>query len=213
MPSLHHVLPWAGEGGELHFYSFKDYKREGHWQPQDVWLCRGHCLSRMSQHLHVLWGQVLHRHWHWPSSPQYYLKGKGSRHSHGANVLSFEVCANHYADFHYELREASSYLSGTSHLSDFQLFWMFHACTVHVNVDLSTTKMSSLRVLQWVIELYVSFFSTTALVMGLNLKEVNTVIHYTSPNVWKSTFMRVVEDVQVVEMLCPQYTVSLWTVQ
>ena len=58
------------------------------------------------------------------------------------------------------------------------------------------------------------FFATVPLGMGIDLKDVNTVVHYGAPPEPERLFsVKVIEEVGVVEMLCPQYTGSLWTVQ
>ena len=37
---------------------------------------------------HLIWGQVLRRHWHWLSSPNQHLKRNGDKHSQSTGVLS-----------------------------------------------------------------------------------------------------------------------------
>ena len=86
-----------------------------------------------------------------------------------------DTCADLYAHFHYELGEASYYPPGSPHLSDFRLFGMFHASTPHHNKDVI---LKSLLVPDGVVRVV---FATVALGMGVDLRDVNTVIHYGAP--------------------------------
>ena len=88
---------------------------------------------------------------------------------------SLDMCADLYAHFHYELGEASYYPPGSAHLSDYRLFGMFHACTPQYNKDVI---LKSLEVRDGVVRIV---FATIALGMGIDLKDVNTVIHYGAP--------------------------------
>ena len=88
---------------------------------------------------------------------------------------SLDMCADLYAHFHYELGEASYHPPGSPHLSDFRLFGMFHASTPQHNKDVI---LKSLLVPDGVVRVV---FVTVALGMGINLRDVNTVIHYGAP--------------------------------
>ena len=98
---------------------------------------------------------------------------------------SLDMCADLYAHFHYELGEASYYPLGSPHLSDFRLFGMFHASTPQHNKDVI---LKSLLVPDGVVRVV---FATVALGMGIDLCDVNTVIHFL--RVWRTTSRRVVE--------------------
>lgn len=88
---------------------------------------------------------------------------------------SLDVCADLYAHFNYELGEASYYPPGSPHVSDHRLFGMFHANTPQHNKDVI---LQSLLVSDGVVRVV---FATVALGMGVNLKDVNTIIHYGAP--------------------------------
>ena len=88
---------------------------------------------------------------------------------------SLDMCADLYAHFHYELGEASYYPPSSPHLSDYRLFGMFHACTPQHNKDVIR---KGLAVRNGVVRVV---FATGALDMDIDLKDVNTVIHYGAP--------------------------------
>ena len=88
---------------------------------------------------------------------------------------SLDMCADLYAHFHYELGEASYYPPGSPHLSDFRLFGMFHASTPQHNKDVI---LKSLFIPDGVVRVV---FATVALGMGIDLRDLNTVIHYGAP--------------------------------
>ena len=88
---------------------------------------------------------------------------------------SLDMCADLYAHFHYELGYSSYYPAGSPHLSDHRLFGMFHSCTPQHNKDVI---LESLQHPDGVVRVV---FATIALGMGVNLKEVNTIIHYGAP--------------------------------
>ena len=88
---------------------------------------------------------------------------------------SLDTCADLYAHFHYELGEASYYPPGSPHLSDYRLFGMFHASTPQHNKDVI---LKSLLVPDGVVRVV---FATVALGMGVDIQDVNTVIHYGAP--------------------------------
>ena len=88
---------------------------------------------------------------------------------------SIDMCADLYAHFHYELGEDSYYPPGSPHLSDYRMFGMFHAGTPQYNKDVI---LQSLLHPEGVVRVV---FATVALGMGVNLKDVNTIIHYGAP--------------------------------
>ena len=89
---------------------------------------------------------------------------------------SLDTCADLYAYFHYVLGEASYYPSGSPHLSDYRLFGMYHANTPQHNKDVI---LKSLVVPDEVVHVV---FTTVALGMGVDLRDVNSIIHYGAPN-------------------------------
>ena len=88
---------------------------------------------------------------------------------------SLDTCADLYAHFHYELGEASYYPAGSPHLSDYRLFGMFHASTPQHNKDVI---LQSLLDPDGVVRVV---FATVALGMGINIRNVNSIIHYGAP--------------------------------
>ena len=85
---------------------------------------------------------------------------------------SLDTCADLYAHFHYELEHHSYYPPGSLQVSDHRLFGMFHASTPHYNRDVI---LKSLQVTDGVVRVV---FATVALGMGINLQDINDVIHY-----------------------------------
>lgn len=98
---------------------------------------------------------------------------------HAPRVLVYcqtlDICADLYAHFHYELGDRSYYPPGSPQLSDHRLFGMFHANTPQHNKDV---VLQSLLVPNGVVRVV---FATVALGMGIDLRDVNTVIHYGAP--------------------------------
>ncbi len=88
---------------------------------------------------------------------------------------SRDACSNLYAHFNYELGESSYYPPGSPHMSEHRLFGMFHASTPQHNKDVI---LQSLLRPDGVVRVV---FATIALGMGVNLKDVNTIIHYGAP--------------------------------
>ena len=88
---------------------------------------------------------------------------------------SLDTCANLYAHFHYELGEASYHPPGSPHLSDHRLFGMFHSNTPEHNKEVI---LKSLLIPNGVVRVV---FATVALGMGIDLRDVNTIIHYGAP--------------------------------
>ena len=85
------------------------------------------------------------------------------------------LCLQVFAQYQYELGERSYYAPGSPHLSEYRLFGMFHADTSHHNKDVI---LQSLLHPDGVVRVV---FATVALGMGVNLKGVNTIIHYGAP--------------------------------
>ena len=88
---------------------------------------------------------------------------------------SLSICADLYEHFHYQLKEHSYYPPDAPHLSDYRLFGMFHAMTPQHNKDVI---LQSLLVPDGVVRVV---FATVALGMGVNFKDINSVIHYGAP--------------------------------
>ena len=88
---------------------------------------------------------------------------------------SLDTCADLFAHFLYELGESSYYPPGSPHLSEYRLFGMFHASTPQHNKDVI---LKSLLVPDGTVRVV---FATIALGMGIDLRDVNTVIHYGAP--------------------------------
>ena len=89
---------------------------------------------------------------------------------------SLDVCADLYAHFHYELGDESYYPKGVSKVSDNRLFGMYHANTPQHNKDVI---LESLGKSDGVVRVV---FATVALGMGVNLKDINNVVHYGAPS-------------------------------
>ena len=89
---------------------------------------------------------------------------------------TLDMCADLYAHFQYELGESSYYPSSSPHLSEHRIFGMFHTCTPQHNKEVI---LKSLQVPDGVVRVV---FATIALGMGINLRDVNTVMHYGAPH-------------------------------
>ena len=89
---------------------------------------------------------------------------------------SLNSCADLYAHFHYVLGDGSYYPPGSPHLSDYRLFGMYHSNTPQYNKDVI---LKSLTQPDGIVRIV---FATVALGMGVNLCDVNTVIHYGAPS-------------------------------
>ena len=87
---------------------------------------------------------------------------------------TLDMCANLYAHFHYELGDSSYYLPGSEKISDNRLFGMYHANTPEHNKVI----LNSLTRLDGNVRLV---FATVAMGMGINLRDVNTILHYGAP--------------------------------
>ena len=88
---------------------------------------------------------------------------------------SLDMCSELYAHFHHELGDASYYPPGSSHISDYRLFGIFHANTPTHNKDVI---LKSFLIPDGVVRVV---FATIALGMGINLKDVDNIIHYGAP--------------------------------
>lgn len=88
---------------------------------------------------------------------------------------TLDMCANLYAHFHFELGDDSYFPPGSSKVSDFRLFGMYHANTPEHNKEVI---MNSLTKPDRVVRVV---FATVALGMGVNMRDVNTIIHYGAP--------------------------------
>jgi len=86
------------------------------------------------------------------------------------------MCANLYAHFHYELGDNSYHPPGSEKLSDDRLFGMFHANNPQHNKDVILCSLAKSDGVVRVV------FATVALGMGINLRDVNTIIHYGAPH-------------------------------
>ena len=88
---------------------------------------------------------------------------------------SLNTCSDLFAHFLYHLGVSSYYPPGATELSENRLFGMYHSCTPQHNKDVI---LESLRDPKGVVRVV---FATVALGMGIDLKDVNTVIHYGAP--------------------------------
>ena len=88
---------------------------------------------------------------------------------------SLDMCSELYAHFHHEFQDASYHPQDAAHLSDYRLFGVFHANTCQHNKDVI---LKSLLVSDGVVRVV---FATVALGTGINLLNINTVIHYGTP--------------------------------
>lgn len=87
-----------------------------------------------------------------------------------------DTCADLYAHFHYELGDHSYYPPSSPHISDYRLLGMFHASTPQYNKDII---LKSLCVPDGVVRVV---FATVALGMGIDLQDINLVVHYGAPS-------------------------------
>ena len=88
---------------------------------------------------------------------------------------SLDTCSDLFAYFLYVLGTKSYYPAGAEELSENRLFGMYHSCTPQHNKDVI---LQSLRKPDGVVRIV---FATVALGMGIDLQDVNTVIHYGAP--------------------------------
>ena len=88
---------------------------------------------------------------------------------------SLNICSDLYAHFHFELGDGSYYPPGAPHVSDNRLFGMYHSNTPQHNKDVILRSLVSPTGVVRVV------FATVALGMGVDLRDVNCVIHYGAP--------------------------------
>ena len=88
---------------------------------------------------------------------------------------SLTMCSDLYAHFHDVLGNASYYPAGAEKISDNRLFGMFHSCTPQYN---KTIILKSLLDPNGIVRVV---FATVALGMGIDLKDLNAIIHYGAP--------------------------------
>ena len=88
---------------------------------------------------------------------------------------SLNACSVLFAHFHFELGSASYYPIGAPQKSYNRLFGMYHACTPQSNKDVI---LDSLAITDGVVRVV---FATIALGMGVDMRGVNTIIHYGAP--------------------------------
>ena len=88
---------------------------------------------------------------------------------------TLDMCANLYAHFHYWLGDSSYYPPGSEKISDNRFFGMYHANTPEHNKEVI---LNSLTRPDGNVHLV---FATVAMGMGINLRDVNTILHYGAP--------------------------------
>ena len=105
-----------------------------------------------------------------------YLKSLKNLRSKAPRVLiycqSLNMCANLYAHFLYHLGDESYDPIGSEKVSDNRLFGMFHSSTPEYNKDVIIRSLASPDGVVRIV------FATVALGMGVDLRDVNTVVHY-----------------------------------
>ena len=85
---------------------------------------------------------------------------------------SLDTCANLYAHFLYELGDESYHPLGADKVCENRLFEMFHANTPEHNKEVILKSLDDPSGVVRVV------FATVALGMGINLRDVDTIIHY-----------------------------------
>lgn len=88
---------------------------------------------------------------------------------------TMDMCSDLYAHFRSELGDAAYHPPGCAQVSDNRLFGIFHSDTPEYNKDVI---LRSLLLPDGVVRVV---FATIALGMGIDLKDVNTIIHYQAP--------------------------------
>lgn len=76
---------------------------------------------------------------------------------------------------HISISDMSYFLPDAEHVSDNRLFGMFHSNTPQHNKDVILKSLLSPTGVVCVV------FATVALGMGVNLQDVNTIVHYGAP--------------------------------
>ena len=89
---------------------------------------------------------------------------------------SLNICADLYAYFHYDLGDKSYFPDRATKISDNRLFGMFHSCTSQHNKDVILKSLTDSNGHVRVV------FATVALGMGVNIKDVNLIVHYGAPS-------------------------------
>lgn len=87
---------------------------------------------------------------------------------------ALDTCADLFAIFSFELGSTQYFPPGAPELSDNRLFGMYHACTPQHSKDVIVESLKDPRGTVRVV------FASMG--MGVNLQEVNTVIHYGAPS-------------------------------
>ena len=88
---------------------------------------------------------------------------------------SLDMCAHLYLHFLFELGKNSYFPPGAEELCSNRLFAMYHSCTPQHNKEV---VLESLVRTDGVVRIV---FATIALGMGIDLRDVNTIIHYGAP--------------------------------
>ena len=88
---------------------------------------------------------------------------------------SLDMCANLYAHFLFKLGDDSYYPQGADKVCSNRLFGMFHASTPLHNKEVVLKSLTDPNGIVRVV------FATVALGMGVDLRDVNTIIHYGAP--------------------------------
>lgn len=96
-------------------------------------------------------------------------------HPESLSLLSITLCLDLYAHFLYSLGPSSYFPVGAPELSENRIFGMYHSCTPQHNKDVI---LESLRNPKGIVRVV---FATVALGMGIDLQDVNTIIHYGAP--------------------------------
>ena len=86
------------------------------------------------------------------------------------------MCADLFAHFTYEMGSLQYYPPGAPELSDNRLFGMFHASTPQHSKEVI---LQSLMDPEGVVRVV---FASIAMGMGIDLREVNTIVHYGAPS-------------------------------
>lgn len=89
---------------------------------------------------------------------------------------SLNTCADLYAYFHYELGDTAYFPDGAIKISDNRIIGMFHSSTPQHNKDVILKSLTQSDGIVRVV------FATVALGMGVNIKDVNLIIHYGAPH-------------------------------
>lgn len=88
---------------------------------------------------------------------------------------SLNICSDLFTHFLYCLGATSYFPPGAAELSENRLFGMYHSCTPQHNKEVI---LESLRDPNGVVRVV---FATVALGMGIDINDVNTIIHYGAP--------------------------------